>query len=178
MRVLFCSTCLAFCASLAPPAMNSAQAQDDKMTVRGGPTFESADGNFEFSLGGRIHLDAAAYDEDGVAMDNGFLFRRARLAVDVTVYKDWEFKTQYDFAENSVGFADVFIRYAGFDGIAITAGQFRMPFGLEEMTSSNNITFMERSLPGVFATGRRIGLGLDVRQPSFTVATAVYGRDV
>ena len=160
--------------ALATPVL----AQDAKVTLNGGPTVESADGNFKFSLGGRIHLDAAAYDEDGAAMNNGIRFRRTRLAADVTVFKDWHIKTQYDFAENSVGFADVYLRYTGFDGIRIAAGQFKMPFGLEELTSSNNISFMERSLNSVFATSRQIGVGVDLRRSKFTVSTAVYGRNV
>ena len=106
------------------------------------------------------------------------MFRRAQLGADVTVYKDWHFKTQYDFAENAVGFSDVYLRYTGFDGLKITAGQFKMPFSLEEMTSSNNITFMERSLPSIYAAARRIGVGIDVQQPLFTASAAVYGRNV
>ncbi len=165
-------------ACLIPVANTPASAQDAKVTLKGGPTIESADGNFKFSIGGRVHLDAAAYDEDGVAMNNGFLFRRAQLGADVTVYKDWHFKTQYDFAENAVGFSDVYLRYTGFDGFKITAGQFKMPFSLEELTSSNNITFMERSLPSVFSAARRIGVGVDFQQPLFTASAAVYGRNV
>lgn len=155
-----------------------ALAQGAKVTLNGGPTIESADGNYKFSLGGRIHLDAAAYDEDGAAMENGFLFRRARLVANITVHKNWHFKTQYDFAENSVGFADAYVRYTGFDGIRITAGQFHMPFSLEELTSSNNMTFMERAAPTVFAASRQIGFGVDLRRSMYTASAAVYGRNV
>ena len=32
------------------------------------------------------------------------------------------------------------------------------PFSLEEMTSSNNVTFLERALPNVFAPSRNTGV--------------------
>ena len=153
-------------------------AKSTKVTLKGGPTIESGDGKFKFKLGGRMHLDAATYDQDGVEMNSGFVFRRAGLAVEATLFKDWVFKAQYDFAENAVGFADVYLRFQGFDGVKITAGQFKMPFSLEELTSSNNITFMESSLPTVFAASRRIGLGVDFQRSNYTVAAAVYGRNV
>lgn len=164
------------CLGLAP--VSSSFAQDAKVTLKGGPSIESADGNYKFSLGSSIHMDAAAYDEDGAAMDNGFLFRRARLAINATLFKNWAIKTQYDFAENRVGFADVYLRYSGFKGVKITAGQFKMPFGLNELNSSNSTTFIESASPMVFAASRRIGLGVDVSQPLFTVSAAVYGRNV
>ena len=172
LAALGAAICLGFL-----PGM-SALAQDVEFSLRGGPSIESSDGNFKFSLGGRIHLDAALYDEDGAAMENGFRFRRTRLSADVTVYKDWHIKTQYDFAENAVNFADVYVRYTGFDGVRITAGQFKMPFGLEELTSSNNMTFMERSTNAVFAAARQIGVSADWRRPMFTASAAVYGRNV
>ncbi len=165
-------------ACLIPTGIAPAFAQDAKVTLKGGPSIESADGNFKFSLGSSIHLDAAAYDEDGVAMNSGFLFRRARLAVNATLLKDWDVKAQYDFAENSVGFADVYLRYSGFDGIRITAGQFKMPFSLDELSSSNSMTFIETASPTVFAASRRIGFSVDIRQPLFTATAAVYGRNV
>ena len=167
LKNIFRTVVWLFCTGCVPAFAQSAE-----------PAAASSDSDFKLSIAGRIHLDAAAYGEDGVAMDNGFLFRRAQLGASVTVGKDWNFKTNYDFAENSAKFSDVYIRYNGFEDIRITAGQFKMPFSLEELTSSNNITFMERSLPSVFSAARRIGIGADVQQPLFTASAAVYGRAV
>lgn len=155
------------------------KSSDVKIGLRGGPTLETSDGNFKFQLGGRVHFDAAYYDDDISDLRSGFLFRRARLSLEMTLYKDWFIKTQYDFAENGVSASDIFVQYRGFTDTAITVGQFKVPFGLEELASSNNITFMERSTPtALFASSRRLGVGIDYGNDLFTVGAAVYGRNV
>jgi phosphate-selective porin OprO/OprP len=40
----------------------------------------------------------------------------------------------------------------------IRFGHYKAPFSLEELTSSKYITFMERSLPNIFAPGREVGI--------------------
>jgi phosphate-selective porin OprO and OprP len=59
---------------------------------------------------------------------------------------DFIYKTQFDFAGAGTGqFKDVYVGYTGLDFMDIKVGQFKEPFGLEELTSSNDITLMERS---------------------------------
>jgi phosphate-selective porin OprO/OprP len=138
----------------------------------------SDDGKFETTLGGRVQVDAAWYNEDNVDLGgNGTEFRRARLFVKGTMYDVWQYKGQYDFAGNETTMKDAYIRYAGFP-FKITVGQFKQPFGLEELTSSKYITFMERALPTeAFATSRRIGLGTNYAADDWTLAASVYGRE-
>ncbi len=139
----------------------------------------SDDGKFETTLGGRIQVDAAWYDEDNVDLngENGTEFRRARIFVKGKMYDVWNYKAQYDFAGNGTDMKDAYIGYTGFDFGKIKVGQFKQPFSLEELTSSKYITFMERSLPNAFATGRRIGLGAYNANKTWTWAASVYGRE-
>lgn len=139
----------------------------------------SDDGKFETTLGGRIQVDAAWYDEDNVNLDgeNGTEFRRARLFVKGKMYDVWSYKAQYDFAGNGTDMKDAYIGYNGWDFGKLKIGQFKQPFSLEELTSSKYITFMERSLLNAFATGRRIGLGLSDANKTWTWAASVYGRE-
>lgn len=142
--------------------------------------FSSDDGKFETTLGGRIQVDAASYDEDNVDLDgeNGTEFRRARLFVSGKMYDVWGFKAQYDFAGNEAEIKDAYISYSGFKPAKIKVGQFKQPSSLEELTSSKYITFMERSLPVLaFATSRRIGLGADHKTDHYTWAASVYGQE-
>ena len=139
----------------------------------------SDDGKFETTLGGRVQVDGAWYQEDNVDLDgeNGTEFRRARLFVQGTMYDVWDFKGQYDFAGNEAEIKDAYIRYTGFP-FKITVGQFKQPFGLEELTSSKYITFMERALPTeAFATSRRIGVGTNYAADNWTLAASLYGRE-
>ncbi|MGD2074678.1 MAG: OprO/OprP family phosphate-selective porin [Gammaproteobacteria bacterium] len=154
------------------------------LAICGGPAVaeikvSSDDGKFETTLGGRVQVDGAWYSEDNVDLDgeNGTEFRRARLFVKGTMYDVWDFKGQYDFAGNEAEIKDAYIRYTGFP-FKVTVGQFKQPFGLEELTSSKYITFMERALPTeAFATSRRIGLGTNYAAEHWTLAASLYGRE-
>ncbi|VAW77746.1 Phosphate/pyrophosphate-specific outer membrane porin OprP/OprO [hydrothermal vent metagenome] len=146
-----------------------------------GIKFSSDDGNFSTVLGGRIQVDAwsAAKDDfDGLKGKSGTEFRRSRVFVKGTMYDDWIYKGQYDFADNTTRMKDVYIGYNGLDAFKIKIGQFKQSMGLEELTSSKYITFMERALPSeAFATSRRIGLGIYKHSPHLSWAASVYGQN-
>jgi phosphate-selective porin OprO/OprP len=140
----------------------------------------SDDGKFSTTIGGRIQVDAWAVDKDDyedIEGKSGTEFRRARIFVKGTMYDNWSYKAQYDFAGNSTSMKDAYIGYNGFDAFKIKIGQFKQPMGLEELTSSKYITFMERALPSeAFATSRRIGLGLYNHSKHLNWAASVYGQ--
>lgn len=146
-----------------------------KVSTKGGLKVETDDGNFQFRAGGRIHLDAAFHDDDATDLKDGTKFRRARLFVDGVINKDWLFKAQYDFAENTVGAKDLYIKYKPW---GVTLGQFKQPLSLEELTSSNYITFIERASINNLATSRRVGLGYNTGADNYSFAVSAYGRDV
>ena len=146
-------------------------------------------GAFEIKLGGRLHLDYAAHRADVKPLDNGFLVRRAKLGVDGRLVDDWSFELSYDFADPyqvtddgstkvgrfKDGFDDVALRYEGWKPADIDIGQFKVPFGLEELTSSNNIGFIERALPtAAFAPARRLGAGLGLSLIHISEPTRPY----
>jgi len=140
----------------------------------------SDDGKFETVLGGRIQVDAWAMDKDDfddVKGKSGTEFRRARIFVKGKMYDNWTYKGQYDFADNKTTMKDAWIGYNGLDLFKIKIGQFKQPMGLEELTSSKYITFMERALPTeAFATSRRIGLGIYDHSTHWNWAVSAYGQ--
>lgn len=170
---------IAMSSALAGTASGIAAAGEGTETeLKGTLKFASEDGNYKFQVGGRIMADAASYSEDNVELDgeNGTEIRRARLFVSGTMYKVWDWKAQYDFA-SSDDIKDLYIRYTGWEPARITVGNFKQPASLEELTSSKYITFMERSLPNAYATGRRIGVMADHMRDNYTLAASVYGQD-
>ncbi len=117
-------------------------------------SLETADGKSSIQVNGRIHFDYRSFDYPGnnqaAALDDGadtFDMRRARIGV------KGKFGNYYsgEIVINTVGVSgneilDVgYLDVAWFEKAKLRFGQFKMPFSLEQLTSSNNIDFIERS---------------------------------
>lgn len=123
-----------------------------------------ASAQVEFKVGGRIHNDWSALSGDddlktaGHSFEDGNEFRRARLNVKGTIGDNLEFKVQYDFGGGDADFKDVYLGLKGLPGNGkFRVGHFKEPIGLEEQTSSNNLSFMERSLRNSLSPVRNTG---------------------
>lgn len=151
------------------------QAKDAvKVTTKGKFQVESADKNFKFRVGGRIQLDGAVYANDKSDFGSQAEVRRARLYVSGTLWKNWDFKSQFDFAGNKVSIADLYIRYAGWRPHSVTVGHFKEPFSLEGLTSSRYITFLERGLPDVLTPSRNLGVGFNTYGDNWTLGLGLF----
>lgn len=122
-------------------------------TTGGGIKIKSDNGN-SFQLGGRIHYDMDFYDglynsdftDDRLGNDASETeFRRTRIELKGSVANDWYYKFTGEFDEGDGFLQTGYIGYKGFDFADIQLGRFKVPFGLEELTSSNNVTTEERS---------------------------------
>ncbi len=140
---------------------------------------------FEIEPTGRLHLDYAIHDEDDQPLDDNAIIRRARLGLKGEIGSNVSFEIGYDFAEDGSftiengSFTDVSLTYDISKEAAITVGQFKVPFGLEELTSSNNITFIERALPSIaFPPGRRLGAGISRDGSNYTIAAMAFGKSI
>lgn len=126
------------------------------------------------NVGGRIQVDAALYDDDETDLGDGTEFRRVRLFADGTIDEAWKYKVQIDFADNDLDGKDIFIQHTS--GLKI--GQFKAPFGLEELTSSKYVTFMERSMAmEAFAPSRKIGIGWGTKGDQWTLNVMGHGQN-
>ena len=147
------------------PAANSLQA-----FWKNGLRLTSADKAFDLKLGARIQNDWAVLAPDDDLQDafsdraglgTGTEFRRARIQMSGTIYERLGFKVQYDFADSEVGFRDVFIDLYDLPAVGrLRIGHFKEPLSLEQITSSVNVTFMERSLLDALVPGRETGFML------------------
>jgi phosphate-selective porin OprO/OprP len=147
------------------------------LDIKGGkPKIRSDDGNFEMVLGGRAHLDVSSFSDDkpnpaypafgsqllGDESRNGFDFRRGWLDV-AGKYYDLDFIVQNNFASevSPHGLLRVWASI-GLGPGRVTVGQFKPHRSMEELTSSNEITLMERpsnSTAGIYS-GRQWLVGV------------------
>jgi len=146
--------------------------------TKGGLKVTSADKQFEFSAGGRIHFDAYAFDRDEEATTGTSEFRRARITLQGKAY-GWDYKFEQDFAAGSGldGFRDVYIARSALGG-KFTIGHFKPYRSMEELTSSNEILMMERpfaSATGLF-NGRQFqqGVGYMRADGNYTAGVSVF----
>jgi phosphate-selective porin OprO/OprP len=136
-----------------------ARANDGSVTENG-IGLKSRDGNNTIQLTGRLHMDYRQYSPDygtGQTTDsyqNLAEVRRARFGVRGQFAKDFKYQLLANFG-NDVGASstsstmdEMWVNYAANPEMQFQFGLFKMPFSLEQLTSSNNIDFMERSLIG------------------------------
>lgn len=152
-------------ASLTSFLFVSAQEKNSFTTYwKDGLRIESANKDFKIKMGGRIQYDVMFINQDDSLnqhfdAENGTEFRRARLYTSGTIYNNIKFKFQVDFAPGKVVIKDAFIQLTKIPGIEnIRIGHMKEPFGMEMMSSSNFITFMERSLTNQFDFDRSLGI--------------------
>ena len=132
--------------------------------------FESADKNFAVHLGGRTQFDtvwlqsnpAAFGASNGAGSQDAVDFRRARLRADGTIYKTIDYVVEYDFVNSSnvnppaaatagnvinvTAPTDAYFTFRETPLVGnVRVGLQKEPIGLEHLTSSRYLDFMERS---------------------------------
>jgi phosphate-selective porin len=103
------------------------------------------------------------------ALKDRFRLRRARINLTGDFAEQFDFKIEGDF-EQSDGInsgrtdfsgTDIFINWHQFAAAQIKAGQYKAPFGLEQLTPDTSLLTIERTLPtGAITPERQIGVEL------------------
>ena len=157
-----------------------------KASLKDGIKLKSQDGSFQAQVGAYAQLDSAFYSDDPSDFSDATQLRRVRLSVAGTVFQDWEYKVEADFAgttqdtgtTNEVTITDAYLRYTGFKPFSFTAGSFKVPFSLEAVSSAKYITFMERGLPFAFLTLRALGGMAAASGDNWTASVGAFGDTV
>jgi len=153
-----------------------------------GLSFESGDGNFNAAIIGRVHADYRSFDYNegtnpaltgvgnsvttapssatGFTGADTFDIRRARIGMKAKYKEFYEAEINADIATggntsvtNTVW--DVaYFNVAWWKQAQFRFGLFKMPMNLEELTSSNNIDFMERSYVNQLSPTKELGVML------------------
>ena len=132
---------------------------------------------FKLTLGGYIQANFEAGDVSAfegrfglTALKERFRLRRARVSFAGDYKEQFEFKVEGDFeqsdglsASTRTGFSatDIFINWHAIPEANIKVGQWKAPFGLENLTPDALILTIERSLPtGAIVPERQVGVML------------------
>ena len=163
---------------------------NDGSVAENGIGLKSKDGNNTIQLTGQLHMDYRQYSPDygtGQTTDsyqNTAEARRARFGVRGQFAKDFKYQLLANFGASD-GFSstsstadEMWVNYAANPEMQFQFGLFKMPFSLEQMTSSNNLDFMERSLIGQndteFIPAKETGFMLHgIPKPGLTYAIAL-----
>lgn len=156
-------------------AFGAAPAFADTASTNGGITVKSDDGRFVGTFGGRFMLDAAVFDNDLAENQSGTEFRRLRFASKGKIH-DAKYKIEIDFGDDEIALTDAYLKFDLLGG-SLTIGQFRPYFILEELTSSNDISLLERASLAELGPGRQIGAGYWREMGIFAGGVSVYNTD-
>lgn len=129
---------------------------------KGAPEITGKDG-WSFKPRGRLHLDAGTVSSPGnltnPSLGGNMRVRRVRLGAEGAMPGGIGYKAEFDFANGNVAMADFFASYAPANApITIRIGNFESLNGIEQITSSNYISLLERAaFNDAFINSRRLG---------------------
>ena len=149
------------------------------------PVANADEGNITGELGGRLHWDFAAFDNDqrGTPNADGTEVRRLTLDVAGKLF-GLDYKVEGNFADLQDDFSfeaveawDVYLSRK-FSAGKLTVGQFKQYFTLDDRISSNYGVFLERSLfAQALAPSFRLGAGWLTARDNHTIAGNVYSLE-
>lgn len=126
----------------------------------------------KLTLGGFVQGQAefgGVPDARFAGIEDRALLRRARVNIAGAFLERFDFKLEADFGANSLSektgysaqLTDVFLNWNRYDAANVKFGQFKTPFGYEQLVGDTKLLTIERSLANDRQNeGRQIGLGV------------------
>ena len=137
---------------------------------------QQAGSEIKLVLGGFIQTnfedgDVSAFEGrfGQTALKDRFRLRRARINLTGDFAENFDFKIEGDFEQNDgtsgnrtdFSGTDIWLNWHQFPAAQIKVGQYKAPFGLEQLTPDTALFIIERSLPtGAITPERQIGIEL------------------
>jgi phosphate-selective porin OprO and OprP len=119
----------------------------------------SADGAYQLRITGQIQTDLRDFlRHDDVTDISEFLVRRARLGIEATVYKYFEFRLLPDFGQGKTTIQDAYLNIHYIDEFQIAAGKLKEPVSYEELIQDRFVPTVERSIIDQLTPGRDVGV--------------------
>lgn len=104
--------------------------------------FEISSRASSIQLGGRAHAQYAASSVGDA--ENDFFLRRVRLIADITLNDFVSARVQPDFARGKMALQDVYVRLGFSSTFRLSVGQFKRAFDIFELSSSTDLSIIER----------------------------------
>jgi phosphate-selective porin OprO/OprP len=99
-------------------------------------------GSRALQISGLVQARYQGFEQSGV--NNAFDLHRARLDAKGNITDQWSYEVYTEFAA-STKLIDAYTSYKVADFLKVTAGQFKLPFSNENLTSDSQLEFIDRS---------------------------------
>jgi phosphate-selective porin OprO/OprP len=173
----WCSNCLA-----EDPPPPSGNVPPFTAGWKNGFFVQSPDQDFILRITGQIQTDYRAFIHKGDNTDiDTFLVRRARLGIEATVARYYEFRLLPDFGQGQARIQDSYLNVHYWDAFQIEAGKFKQPCSYEQLIQDRFVPTMERSLIDQIVPGRDVGVmihGQNLFDNRFDYAFAVSDGEI
>lgn len=126
-----------------------------------GVSIGSADAATVIKLRGNLAVDGRFFlDKNTPGTADGFLFRRVRPYIEGTVGSIYDFRFMPDFAGGRAIVQDAYVNARFKPWLALQAGKFKGPVGLERLQPDQYNRFMELGFPSGLVPNRDLGVQL------------------
>ncbi len=171
---------------LTAPSLGSANAEADASTGGGGGAGEkgatapagplcagwqegffvqSPDKSFVLRITGQVQADYRDFLNAADRTDiDTFLVRRARLGIEATMFKYYEFRLLPDFGGSSPAITDAYLNVHYGDALQFEVGKFKQPFSYEQLIQDRYVPAMERSIIDQLVPARDEGVMIHGRK--------------
>ncbi len=140
--------------------------------------WKSNDNAFSGRFDTRMFLNGAYFFDEDNLMGNGTNLRKARLALKMKLWENWRTEWDIDVAEGFIEIKDMWFSYNGFNKSVIKVGHFKIPYGLEILTTSRYIPFTERAYMALaFKLGRRAAIEYSKYDDIYNVRATLFGQE-
>ncbi|MHC4380867.1 MAG: porin, partial [Planctomycetota bacterium] len=133
-------------------------------------------------IGGRFMEDFGLYTGGerteaalGLPFDDGAEVRAARIRVFGDLAEDIGYKMEYDWSGGAASLEDAYLQFRPDRTSSILVGHQDEPFGLDHLTSTRFVTFLERSSPiRTFAPDHNMGITYWGHRDAWTLGGGVF----
>lgn len=139
---------------------------------------ESPDKRYSFGVDGFVQADVGWMDSETSDLANSTNIKRARVGLKGKLGNEIDYRVLTEFANNSNHIIDAFANYKGLKDVTLTAGQFREPFGLENMTPAKYWTHAERASLTALAPKRSLGAGVTWQHGAGHISAGMFGENM